>query len=90
MRKKRKTCENLSHHIEKMFSVATKTNKLFQTNYFSLTDSRSIDFSNAVLRFRLFTARILIEFEARIIFGARRTRSYTRHMSLLEGQKAKA
>ena len=25
--------ENLSHHIEEMFSVATKTNELYQTNY---------------------------------------------------------
>ena len=31
------TCENSNDHLEEMFSVATKTNELFQTNYFSLT-----------------------------------------------------
>ena len=34
-------------HSKKMFSVATKTNKLIQTNYFLLTDSRSLTFQRS-------------------------------------------
>ena len=82
---KASSCENLSHHIEEMFSVATKTNELYQTNYLSLTDSRSIDFSNAVSWFRPFSPRGFLSNLMRESFSAQEEKEEVEEQSRIDG-----
>ena len=49
-----------------MFSVATKTNELIQTNYFSLTDSRFTFSNETIYRNSCFGKSFLLESNSRI------------------------